>query len=134
MRPPVSPVSYMDYQSNIDIDGNSNAWSSCFVKLLTGSPVFKILSRSNFQQWYYDKLRPFHNYIPVASDLTDLEEKAEWLFSHPKEAKMIGLAGRELALSLTYETQMIEASKSIRKAIGLCEQANWIDRVRQESA
>jgi hypothetical protein len=99
-RPRVAPVTYLKYRYQIDIDGNSNAWDGFFLRLLTGSPVLKIASPSGFQQWYYDRLKPWVNFVPVEADMADLVEKVAWLRDNDDAARKIGEAGRALADTL----------------------------------
>src|SRR5438132_13762455 len=44
------------YKYHIDIDGNGNAWSAFFYRLLSGSPVLKVDSSRGKMQWFYDRL------------------------------------------------------------------------------
>lgn len=104
---------FIRYKYQIDIDGNSNSWPGLFMKLLTGSPVIKVESASGFRQWYYNKLDPWKNYVPVRSDMTDLIEKVEWLVAHDQEAEAIGRAGRELADSLDCSGELSRAAPVI---------------------
>jgi hypothetical protein len=59
----------------IDIDGNANSWDGLFWKLLSNSVVLKV--ESNNSQWYYSQLKPWHHFVPVKADLSDLVEKVE---------------------------------------------------------
>ena len=95
---------------NIDIDGNTSAWSSLFRKLLAGGVVLKVCS--SFRQWYYDLLVPWQNYVPIRSDMTDLVDIIQLLRADPNRAQAIGRAGRDLACSLTYEREL-EASTAV---------------------
>jgi ADP-heptose:LPS heptosyltransferase len=108
---PVPWVDWGQYRYQIDIDGNSSPWSNLFQKLLTGSPVLKVESRRGYRQWFYDELKPWYNYIPIASDAWDLTDKVNWLRRNDAEAQRIGTRGFELADSLTYDSEM---RKSIR--------------------
>ena len=117
MRNFVSPVETPNYRIQIDIDGNSNAWSGLFLKLLSGSPVIKVASSGGFRQWYYDRLEPFLNFVPVAADMSDLVEKAEWLLSHDREARAIGEAGRALAMSMSYESEFAASTAVVAAAL-----------------
>jgi len=106
-----------DWRIQIDIDGNSNSWPGLFQKLLTGSPVVKIESLGNWRQWYYDKLKPWENYVPAKANLSDLVEKLSWLREHEHQAYAIGMAGRDLALSITYESAIMEGASTILAAL-----------------
>ena len=113
MRPFMEAENWVKYKYQIDIDGQSNAWSGLFKKLMTGSPVLKVASPSHFRQWYYDRLVPFVNFIPVRSDMSDLIENLLWLHANDTAAQAIGRAGRELALSLDYENELAKARDAI---------------------
>ena len=101
---PITQAHRWRYQ--IDIDGYSNAWHGLFQKLLTGSVVFKVESRYGFRQWYYDRLRPWENYVPVASEMADLVHKLRWIIGHDDAARRIGETGRALAMSMTTESEL----------------------------
>ena len=113
----VPMISSSRYKYQIDIDGNSNAWSALFQKLLSGSAVLKIASPHNFRQWYYDELIPWVNFVPVKSDMSDLVEKIHWLIDHDDEAMQIGINGRKLASKLTYDEELNKALINIHKAL-----------------
>lgn len=113
IKPAIAAKHFANYRYTIDIDGNSNAWSSLFTKLLTGSAVLKIASPQGYRQWYYQKLEPMKNFIPIAADLSDLVSKVEWLQKNPSFAEEIGQAGRTLALSLTFDKEFYKAAHLI---------------------
>ena len=115
---PFIPEEMLDfYQYHIDIDGNTNAWSGLFLKLLSGSPVLKVRSCLGFTQWYDDRLREWENYVPVEPEMTDLMEKVEWLKGHDDAAERIGLAGRALAESMTFEAEMAQSANRLATAL-----------------
>ena len=97
----------------IDIDGNSNAWSGLFRNLLTSGCVLKVASESGFKQWYYDRLEPWVNYVPVAADMSDLEDAIDWVLTNDEGARRIGEEGYGLATSITFEAAMNEAIKAM---------------------
>ncbi len=107
---------FLDFKYQIDIDGNTNSWPGFYLKLLTGSPVLKVASPHNYRQWYYDRLRPWEHYVPVASDLSDLKDAIHWLQTHDDKAREIGAAGEQFALSLRYDDEIRMAGASIRSA------------------
>ncbi len=104
------------YRYLIDVDGNSNAWGGFFERLLTGSPVLKVASPRGYQQWYYDRLRPWHNFVPVLADMSDLVCKIQWLKQHDTEARAIGENGRALAYSIEYEAELDRAMDTVSAA------------------
>jgi Glycosyl transferase family 90 len=122
------PSEYFNkYRYQIDIDGNSNAWAGLFIKLLTGSPVLKVNSPEGYRQWFYDRLRPWINFIPVATDMTDLVEKVEWLRAHDDVAREIGEAGYQLANELTGEQEITAAAPVFAAAIRTAARAPSVD-------
>jgi hypothetical protein len=117
MRKSVETTDFGRYRFQIDIDGNTNSWPGLFQKLLSGSPILKVDSPQGFRQWYYDRLQPWVNYVPVASDMSDLIEKAEWLRANEEQARSIGSKGRELATELSYEAELARCARTISGAL-----------------
>jgi hypothetical protein len=113
----VSARTFDRYRYQIDIDGNTNSWPGLFLKLLTGSPVLKVASELNFRQWYYDRLIPWRNFVPVAADMSDLVEKTRWLRDHDAEARQIGINGRMLAESMDMESELNRIFPTVTQAI-----------------
>ncbi len=101
----------------IDIDGYSNTWSNLLVRMLYGCCVLKVESQFGFRQWYYDDLRPYEHYVPVAANMSDMAEKIEWVRAHDTEAKAIAARGQAFARTLTFESQTRRAAEII--------EANW---------
>jgi hypothetical protein len=98
---PIPERSWTARQFAIDVDGNANAFTNLFIRLLYGCCVIKVASPLGFRQWYYDRLEPWRHYVPVAVDLSDLVERIEWCRGHPDECRAIASAGRALALAMT---------------------------------
>jgi hypothetical protein len=117
MRAYVPPTEIIRFRYQIDIDGNTNAWAGLFQKLLSGSAVLKVASPGNYRQWYYDELRPWRNFVPVESDLSDLVEKVLWLRTHDAHAREIGRRGKELAQSLSFDSELQRSETTITGAI-----------------
>lgn len=113
LRPPVPRLDFMRHKGIIVIDGHANAWSALFAALLMGSCVLKVCSERGYRQWYYDYLRPFEHYVPIAADLSDLDEALAWLLAHDAKARAIGEAGRDLARAITFEAAMDESAARI---------------------
>jgi len=121
----VDSKGWLKYKYLIDIDGNTNAWAGLFQRLLSGSTVLKIASPHGYRQWYYDRLVPWENYVPVEADMSDLDDKILWLREHDEQAERIGAAGRDLALSLNYEEEMKKAVEVIGSAFS--RPSHWRD-------
>jgi hypothetical protein len=113
LRPPVEERSWIGRKFAVDVDGWSNTWSNLIVRMHFGCCVLKVASRQGFRQWYYDRLRPWEHYVPVAADLSDLAERIDWVRSNDAEASRIGANARHLARSLTFEAARTEAAALI---------------------
>lgn len=99
-----SKAEQLQYKFLLDIDGEVNAWSGCFWKLLSNSVVFKV--NSHYEQWYYHRLKPWKHYIPVAADLSDLMGKLDWALKNDAMCCKIAQTGRKFALQMTYEREL----------------------------
>jgi hypothetical protein len=116
MRPFVPATEVRKFKYQVDIDGNTSSWPGLFQKLLTGSPVLKVASPCGYRQWYYDRLRPWTNFVPVSQDMSDLTERLEWLRCHDNVARRIGENGQALAMSLSYGAELKAAGSTIAAA------------------
>ncbi|WP_223217218.1 glycosyl transferase family 90 [Rhizobium cauense] len=112
---PVAAETWLGRKFAVDIDGYTNTWSNLLVRMLYGCCVLKVSSQFGFRQWYYDELRPFEHYVPVASDMSDLHEKIEWVRSHDTEARAIAERGQALSRTLTFESQARRAARLIEE-------------------
>ena len=117
IRPHVGHQVFQQYKYQIDIDGNTNAWSGLFMRLMTGSPVLKVASPLGWQQWYYTRLKPWVNYVPVDPNMEDLPDKVKWLQSNDASARQIGEAGFALAESLGSPEELTHVSRTIAAGI-----------------
>ena len=89
----------------VDIDGNSNAFSNLYTRLLYGCCVLKVASPFGFRQWYYDELKPWTHYVPVAADLSDLAERVRWCRDNDDVCQAIAAAGQRLAHGMTRDSE-----------------------------
>jgi hypothetical protein len=108
---------FQRWKFQIDMDGNTNAWPGMFIKLCSGSPILKVKSPRGFCQWYYDRLIPWKNFVPVEADISDLLEKIVWLRAHDDHARQIGENARQLAVSMTERREIRRAIPVIRRAL-----------------
>lgn len=115
---PIPERSWVGRQFAIDVDGNANAFSNLFIRLLYGCCVIKVASPLGFRQWYYDRLEPWRHYVPVAVDLSDLVERIEWCRGHADECRAIASAGQALALAMT-------PAEEIRRTVALIHNRPW---------
>ena len=98
---PVPQSSWRRRKFAIDVDGHANAFSNLFIRLVYGCCVIKVASPFGYRQWYYDDLRPWEHFIPVAADLSDLLERVDWCRRHPDGCREIAARGQSLALAMT---------------------------------
>ncbi len=104
------------YRYHVDIDGNANSFAGLFLKLLSGSLVMKVASPNRYAQWYYDRLKPWENFVPIRSDMSDLLEIAAYCRAHDDLAQRIAQSGRQLTRSLTFEKEFNTAVETVKQA------------------
>nr|WP_246504169.1 glycosyl transferase family 90 [Plastoroseomonas arctica] len=117
MATPVPQEAFGQYRHALDIDGNTSSWAGLFAKLLLGSTVLKIDSALGHRQWFYDRLIPFRNFVPVRADLSDLLGAAEWLRHNPIASQAIAARGAELAEAMSFEAEMAAGAARIRESL-----------------
>lgn len=99
----------------IDIDGMANAFSNLFIRLLYGCCVIRVASPCGYRQWYHDRLVPGTHFVPVAADLSDVDDVIDWCRRHPADCREIARAGQRLALEMTFSAEMLRTVDSIRR-------------------
>ncbi|MDQ2868366.1 MAG: hypothetical protein M3R59_08150 [Verrucomicrobiota bacterium] len=104
------------YRFHIDIDGHANSFAGLFRKLLSGGLVLKVGSPNGFAQWYYDRLKPWHNYVPVRCDMSDLLEVASYCRTHQATSRRIAQRGRQLALSMIFASEFKRMVETTQRA------------------
>lgn len=91
----IPPQDAIAYRYLLDIDGNSCSYSRMAWILYSKSLLLK--QASDNVQWYYDRLQPFVNYVPLNNDFSDLEQKFMWVQQHPLSSVIIASNARQLA-------------------------------------
>lgn len=114
----IDPMTWLVRKFAIDIDGNTNAWSNLFTRLLAGCCVIKIASPFGYRQWYYDALLPWQHFVPVSADLSDLQEKIDWCRMHDGECAKIASAGRDFVFQRDFTTEMKCAVETLDRRLG----------------
>ena len=109
----LSPIAWCGSKFAIDIDGNTNAWSNLFTRLLLGCCVLKVASAAGYRQWYYDEIEPWIHYVPIRADLSDLRERIAWCRANLAECRQIAMAGQALAMARDYDTEMEAAAQRV---------------------
>lgn len=87
----------LKYRYLIDVDGNTNAWQSCYMKLLAGGLLVKIASP--YRQWYYDRIVHRETAFLVNSP-KEVLSAVHWAEANPRLAEEIALRGRDLAIAM----------------------------------
>ena len=96
----VAPRTFGEQRWLIDIDGNVNSWGLLW-KLFSGSCILRV--SSSRQQWFHHRLVPYQHFVPVASDLHDLEAQVAWCQNNLDTCEAIAASGCELALDIIAE-------------------------------
>ncbi len=91
----VPRAKHFGYKYLIDIDGESCTYARCRWILLSNSVLLKPYSTNI--QWYYKRLKPYYNYVPLAADLSDLPAQIHWLKTHDSEARLMAENATEMA-------------------------------------
>lgn len=108
LKPFIPMAEMAKHRFILDIDGNSNSWNF-MQKLRLGCCVLRV--ESQWRQWFSDRLIPWEHYVPVASDLSDLIERAEWCFANMEECSAIAVRGAQFAFDMTFADEMSRASR-----------------------
>jgi hypothetical protein len=77
------------------IDGNCIASAHQWVFASGSVPIMITHPGNNY--WLLRYLKPMVHYVPISYDLSDLNEKLEWLVNNDAEAKQIAVNSMELA-------------------------------------
>jgi hypothetical protein len=88
------------YAALLDIEGAG--YSGRLKHLLWSHRPLLLVDRPHWE-FFFEFLKPWEHYVPVARDLSDLVEKAKWVFDNYEEAKRIG--ERAYAFAQEYLTQ-----------------------------
>jgi len=70
-------------------------WTGTIEKLALPGVLFHHVTPT--KDWFHDLLVPWEHYIPVETDLRDLQEKFKWAEEHPVKAKEIAVKGTAFA-------------------------------------
>lgn len=104
----------LDYRYMLDVDGNTNAWQSLYVKLLCAGTIIKL--KSDYHQWYYDRVKHKETVFLVDS-VKEIPAAIEWCEAHPSDAQRIADTARELGLSMTVETEVEVFAEAVQRFI-----------------
>lgn len=135
---PVHPEDHLEYRYLIDLDGHSTCFSRTFWILLSNSVLFKQITEN--RQWFYQGLKPYVHFVPVAEDLSDLKEIYAWCRLHEKECLQISMESSRFALeqlgyeqNLDYLSQLLQAYESLsleKPKLTKKDQRDWSCRLK----
>lgn len=84
------------YKYLLYIEGHCAACRYGFMMQL-GSVIFKVASKCVADQmWYFPLLEPFKDHVPIAADLSDLQEKIAWCRAHDDDCRQIAANAQQL--------------------------------------
>ena len=106
LKPWMDQIGFMNFKLALDIDGFSNGYQGLFRNFLMGCCVLKVGSPSGFRQWYYGRMSAWEHYVPIASDLGDLDEIVARCLDGSIDVEGIARRGSEFGWSLTYEEEL----------------------------
>ena len=113
----VEDITFNRFAYHVDIDGNTNSWPGFFLKLLSGGVVIKIESERECKQWYYSRMIPWRDFVPVRSDLSDLDCIFECVLREEPDIKKIAANGSKVANRMKFRNEMAMACNTIRRYI-----------------
>jgi hypothetical protein len=105
----MTPSEQQNYKYIMVLDGNCIASNHMWVFGSGSVPI--VISHPDNQYWFKKYLVPMENYVSIKYDLSDLNEKLQWLMEHDEEAKKIADAAKALAnriFSPSFQRQHID--------------------------
>lgn len=87
------------FRYHIDLGGDGGtSWRGTLEKLAMPGLLFH--HETPAQDWFYKDLVPWHHFVPVRTDLSNLKERFDWAEAHPDEARAISQNGTEFVKRL----------------------------------
>ena len=93
----VKEVDHLEYKYLVSIDGNTCAWARVPWIMLSNSVLLK--QETDNMEWFYPALKPYVNYAPLNTELTDIFSQAEWMKTHDDELKQISNNATNFAMN-----------------------------------
>ena len=94
----VKPEDSLNFKYLMSIDGYTCSYSRMAWILYSNSVMMK--HESDDIQWYFEYLKPYQHYIPIAKDFSDLHAQFIWAQQNPEQVLQIALESRKLALEI----------------------------------
>lgn len=90
----------------LNVDGYAAAYERCRWMLLSNSVLLKV--EGAFEQWYYKAMIPWKHYVPIKSDLSDLETQIHFLKENDLIAQQIAEEATKLGESIFSQEKIDE--------------------------
>ncbi|MFD1875532.1 glycosyl transferase family 90 [Hymenobacter bucti] len=91
----VKIADHFRYRYQVLVDGFTSPWPRYFWGLHGDSAILK--QESGLCGWFDAGLKPWIHYVPLASDLSDLEERISWAQAHDDEVRAITVRAQRFA-------------------------------------
>jgi len=121
----------------VNVEGTTASWRG--LPLLAAGSVM-LLQYSEVSEFFWEDLVPWVHYVPVAHDLSDLNEKLSYLRSHDDLAALVAQSGQEFAnVNLTlpaiecYATQSLQLMVDVMRTHTLPSRIEGFEEVPQRS-
>ena len=88
----------------LDVDGYTRTWDAWAWKLMSGSVM--LATDSPWETLFTRLFDPWHHYVPVANDFSDLEARLQWCRDHDDDCRRIAQRARERA-EIAYATEFV---------------------------
>lgn len=88
--------------------------------LRTGCVIFKAEAPAGVpdQLWFFRYLTPWRDYVPVAADLSDLEERYRWCLAHPEDCRAMVQRCRQLVRTVLSRQGILRYCACLLRRIG----------------
>jgi hypothetical protein len=107
VRPKMTMAEQLQNKYLLSIEGNDVATGLKWM-LLSESVV--LMPKPSVESWFCEsKLEPYVHYVPVAGDLSDVEQQVNWCINNDSDAREIAMNGTRFAssfLGLEQETEV----------------------------
>jgi hypothetical protein len=91
----ISLAQQLRHQMVIDVDGFARTWDAWAWKTRSRSAVLS--QESPWESFFSVQFEPWQDFVPVANDLLDTEDKVSWCLAHQSELRQIARRSRARA-------------------------------------
>jgi Glycosyl transferase family 90 len=77
-----------------------------------------LMRRPMYTSWAMEELlEPWVHYIPLNENISDLDDKVQWMLNHPEESKRISHRANLWILDLFYHPDAMEDNRRINQEV-----------------